>query len=139
MKTKGKSYWKKKVWKEFSRYIRLRDCLKTTNFKDSGKCITCGRVYPFKQLQAGHFIPGRNNQVLFDEEQVNAQCYSCNVGLKGNWPSYLKIMVERHGQDKVDLMLNEHMFPKVYEIEDYQELYKLYKDKADKLESGFNL
>jgi len=71
---KGK---KQKAWNIFSKYIRTRDCLKTSKFPDCGKCITCGKFFPIQELQAGHAISGSNNSILFDEELVNAQCRGC--------------------------------------------------------------
>lgn len=65
---------KKTAWQEFSKWIRLRDCVKTTGDTESGVCITCGKLIPFKQSQAGHFIAGRTNAVLFDEDIVHLQC-----------------------------------------------------------------
>ena len=59
---------KNAAWKEFSRYIRLRDCIKTTGDTDAGICITCGKLIPYGNSQAGHFIAGRTNGVLFNED-----------------------------------------------------------------------
>ena len=52
------SYYKNKAWKVFSIYIRTRDCLATTKTAENGKCVTCNRVFPFEELQAGHAIGG---------------------------------------------------------------------------------
>ena len=96
-KTKGIRYWKKKACVEFSKYIRLRDALKTTGTKDTVICYTCKKSYPafgVGCVQAGHFVPGRGNSILFDERGVHAQCYNCNVNLKGNWPEYMRYMIE---------------------------------------------
>ena len=88
---------KKKTWKVFSEYIRLRDCLETTGREDMGKCCTCGRVYPFKKLQAGRWLPGRHSSVLFDEQNCHAQCYECNIEMKGNPVRYCHFMEEKYG------------------------------------------
>jgi len=107
-KRKSRDEWTKTDWIEkaawpiFSRYIRLRDCLETTGTRQYGKCVTCGKKYPFGKLQAGHFVPGRSDTVLFDEEAVHAQCYRCNVVLAGMWPAYYRFMQERHGQDWIE-------------------------------------
>src|SRR6266536_15164 len=92
---------KKLTWDQFSLYVRLRDALAwqklhpENNNGPMAPCISCSNIYPalgMGGLQAGHFIPGRRNAYLFDELQVNAQCYHCNMGLKGNWPSYYQVM-----------------------------------------------
>lgn len=66
--------WKDKAWKQFSKYIRYRDCLSETQTMEMGKCYTCGKELPFKGLQAGHCISGRGNFILLDEDWVKAQC-----------------------------------------------------------------
>lgn len=74
MKKKTKTYYKDKAWKAFSTYIRTRDSIKTTGGVDFCRCITCKKIYEYKQTQAGHFVPGRSNSVLFKEDIVNGQC-----------------------------------------------------------------
>jgi hypothetical protein len=91
------------AWRWFSKYIRLRDCISTTGFKDQGKCVTCGGYFPFSELQAGHAIGGRNDAVLFDEKLVNAQCGRCNKsfeygGLGGNYAKYHLWYIHKYGE-----------------------------------------
>ena len=106
MKKKTTSSAKKKVWFEFSKYIRLRDCLTTTGCTSFGLCITCGKRYHFKLLQAGHFIPGRHNANLFSEKGTQAQCYNCNVNLRGSTLEYRRKIIELYGEG-VDEELEE--------------------------------
>ena len=89
--------WIKYLWPIFSRYIRIRDCITTTGKSNFGACCTCGKVYPIKRLQAGHFIPGRTNAILFDADQVHAQCYRCNVQRSGMWHMYYLFMLRKGG------------------------------------------
>lgn len=87
---------KKRLWKIFSIYIRMRDCLRTTGTITHGKCCTCERDYPIGKLQAGHFIPGREDSILFDPVCVHAQCYRCNVQRQGEWVKYFRFMEKRY-------------------------------------------
>ena len=123
---------KRKAWIAFSKFVRLRDCLKTTGTVDFGRCYTCGNEYPFKNLQAGHFIPGRRNQYLLNEVQVHSQCYRCNVGLHGNWPVYLEMMNNNYGKKAVEQMLIEAKNDKIMKWFDWEEEEKkfniLYKN-----------
>jgi hypothetical protein len=142
-RTKPKNQWTKAEWIEwaawpiFSKFIRLRDCLATTGTLTHGVCITCGRRYPFSKLQAGHFLPGRMDTVLFDEESVNAQCYRCNVVLAGMWPSYYRIMQERHGQDWIEHKIEEWIEDaEVLTINDLRATTALYTMKYNKLMKG---
>ena len=92
------SSMKKKVWPLFSQYIRVRDCLKTTGCASFGLCITCGKRYHIKLLQAGHFIPGRHNSNLFSFEGTHAQCYNCNINLRGNTLEYRRQIIKLYGE-----------------------------------------
>jgi hypothetical protein len=132
-KRKGKSP-KKLAWGWFSRYVRLRDALKTTGTREYGLCVTCGRRYPsfgIGCLQAGHLIPGRDNSHLIDEDFVNSQCYHCNVGLKGNWPPYRRKMVEWYGEEAVQEV--EKRPVKIMKPYQWEELAELYKRKFEEL------
>lgn len=124
---------KKKVWKQFSIYIRLRDCIETTGTPDYGTCFTCKQMKNFKELQAGHFTPGRTNSVLFDEKVVHAQCYHCNVGLKGNWPAYYERMVALHGLEEVERIIAQRNDVVKYSVSDLEELLKSLKVKTEVL------
>ena len=106
MKRKTVASIKKKIWPIFSEYIRKRDCIRTTGCSSFGLCITCGKRYHFKLLQAGHFIPGRHNSNLFSAKGTHAQCYNCNINLRGNTLEYRRKIIELYGEG-VDLELEE--------------------------------
>jgi len=114
---------KKKTWTEFSKFIRTRDCILTTGTLDEGICISCNKRFDFKQLQAGHLIPGRYNVILFDEEIVNAQCFACNMHLGGNTAEYYLSMVRRHNKKYVDELLLRKFKPTIkFTIEGLNEM-----------------
>ena len=106
MKRKTVAKVKKEVWVVFSRYIRLRDCLKTTGCASFGLCVTCSKRLHFKLLQAGHFISGRHNANLFSIKGTHAQCYNCNINLRGNTLEYRRKIIELYGEG-VDVKLEE--------------------------------
>jgi 5-methylcytosine-specific restriction endonuclease McrA len=58
----------------FSEFIRLRD----SDHQGVCKCVTCGDFKHFTQMDAGHFITRDNMATRWEEENVNAQCQSCN-------------------------------------------------------------
>jgi hypothetical protein len=114
---------KKKVWKLFSEYIRLRGCIESTGLKDYGNCFTCGRIVPRKLLQAGHFISGRHNANLFSEKGVQIQCYNCNINLKGNTLEYRRRLIKKYGigideeLEKIDREIKKFTIPDLLELE----------------------
>jgi len=120
-------YWKKKAWTEFSIFIRNRDALATTDDTENAICCTCDTSYSVKKLQAGHFIPGRRNSILFEERGCHAQCYNCNINLKGNPRKYQKYMFNRYGQeviDELDKLSEQTVQMKWF---DFKEIYEKYK------------
>ncbi|NMC60035.1 MAG: hypothetical protein GYA51_11760 [Candidatus Methanofastidiosa archaeon] len=130
-KNKKRKTTKAKAWSWFSKYVRLRDCLKTTGFPDQGICVTCGRAFPFSELQAGHAIGGRNNSILFDEELVNAQCKGCNGYGNGRYADYSLWFIKRYGQKKWEEKVQ--LSHKLAVDLDFEEIYNRYKEKYSKL------
>lgn len=111
---------KQAAWKAFSEYIRLRD----------KRCVTCPNG---SAQQAGHFIDGRHNAVLFSEEGVHGQCYHCNVGLKGNKLEYWLFMERTYGRKVIDQLMRESKVTVQYKIYDFEEIEQRYKAKTGHL------
>ena len=128
---------KDKAWDAFSAYIRTRDCLRFTGSPDEGKCVTCSRPYPYKSLQAGHFIQGRGNAVLFDERLVYSQCFGCNgnppYGKGGNYVEYFLFMEREWGRDKLDEFIALKHDTKIYKTFHFVELEQELKEKTKQL------
>lgn len=120
---------KRKVWKLFSEYIRLRDCLRTTGLPDYGKCITCSKTIPRKLLQAGHFISGRHNANLFNEEGCHAQCYNCNINLRGATLEYRRKIVELYGAGYDEYLETKAKLSVKFTVDDLLLLEKSLKQK----------
>ena len=122
------------LWPIFSRFTRLRDCVRTTGTRAWALCISCGRRYHFKCLQAGHFIPGRRNANLFHEKGCHAQCYNCNITLKGNTLEYGDALKLLYGDNIIEeLRENEKQF-KQFTIPELEEMITIYKIKIKELE-----
>ncbi len=133
-KKQSLSCLKKKAWIVFSKYIRTRDCLKTTGCASFGLCITCQKRYHIKLLQAGHFIPGRHNANLFSEWGCHAQCYTCNIVLKGNTLEYRRQIIKLYG-DGSDLVLEKEAHQiKKFTPQELIDLTEYYKKEIAKLE-----
>ena len=131
-KKKGVKYWKKKAWDEFSKYIRLRDAIKTTGTKENLVCCTCGKQYPaFGKgcAQAGHFVPSRSHALLFRESGVHGQCYNCNQTLKGNWVSYEEFMLFNYGPKITKEEKAAKYSGLKYTACELEEIYHKYKQK----------
>lgn len=135
-RTNSLSKAKKQAWEAFSLYIRTRDCLRTTGNLEQGKCVTCNKLFPrtgYGCLQAGHFIAGRTNAILFDERGVHGQCYSCNMTKHGSPHDYWLFMEKEYGRKIIDeLLANRNVIIK-YKTWDYIAIAKEYKQKTEDL------
>lgn len=118
----------KKLDTVFSKFIRLRD-------SQNGyfKCCSCGQLKPIEQADAGHFINRRWLATRWREDNVHAQCRSCNRFSEGDSAGYALFMLNKYGQEKLEYLnniKNAGFHPKDYEI---QALIDEYKEKLKKL------
>jgi hypothetical protein len=124
-KKHGVSWWKTKCWTLFSEIVRDQGCE-----RGYGNCVTCGKRKHFSELQAGHFIQGRHNSILFDFRGCHPQCFHCNIGLKGNVLNYYDYMKAKYGMKVINelrrLDKQTKQF-KVYELEELHTALKLMK------------
>lgn len=124
MKRKGKrtdrAKAKEAAWKAFSLYVRTRD----------KRCVTC---LTGKADQAGHFIDGRHNSVLFSEKGVHGQCYHCNVGLKGNKLEYFLFMERTYGRGVIDQLMQESKQTVQYKDFHFVEIAEKYAKMTEEL------
>ncbi len=68
-----------------SRYVRKSNCDKDRNIR----CYTCDNVYPYGEMQAGHYIPRGCMLLRFDTDRnIRCQCKTCNEYKRGNLAEY---------------------------------------------------
>ena len=134
-KTKSKARLKEEALEVFSRYIRLRDSLRTMGDLNYCKCITCTIMKSPKELHAGHFIDRRHSPTLFDETNVHAQCPRCNVYLDGNILEYRRQIIRLYGEG-YDIELEEKATgTKKFTRIELIELKRTYTQKIKELEA----
>ena len=129
MKKPSKSTLKKKLWKLVSEYVRRRD----SNQDEFAECVTCGDVRPWKELQAGHFVGGRRNSILYELTNIHPQCYGCNVCKYGETLKYLDFMLEKYGQAEVTRLRSLNEKSVTFTIQDYEEMIVKFKEKIRNL------
>lgn len=123
MKKKGVLYYKDKAWEACSQYIRQ----KYADWRGNATCITCGLTKPWKQQQAGHFIPGRRNSILFDIRNIHVQCYGCNVRKQGNSIKYFRFMQDKYGDKVIEELEQLEKVDKQFTIPELQEKIEHFK------------
>ena len=134
-KAENVSKWKKKAWDMFSLFIRLRDRIDDDGYTiDYCRCCTCENVKPWKQMQAGHFLPGRKNSNLFREDGCHAQCCACNVCKNGNGVEYYEFMLRKYGPEKIAELKQNNTLSLQFRVDDLKEIYENYKARAAELQ-----
>ena len=124
---------KKKCWKLFSIYIRMRGCLETTGSLEYGECFTCDNPpqHEFRNLQAGHFIAGRHNANLFSEKGTQLQCRRCNIFLHGAPLEFRKRLIEKYGEGIIEELENEAHQVKRFTIPELLSMIDYYKERIE--------
>lgn len=109
---------KKKADAAYSTYVRLRDA------DDRGMvtCITCPTTRFYKQMQAGHFVSRRVNQLRFFEENVNGQCDGCNRWKHGEQYAYSKALDLKYGDGTADRLWGQRFSTHKFTKEELEEI-----------------
>jgi len=120
---------KKRAWDAFSRWIRM------SNADGFGMvtCYTCNNRMHWKEMHAGHGIPGRHNAVLFLEEIVKPQDPACNIFKGGNLAVFTRKLIAELGIEMYDKIVSNTRIPIKYTKEDYLEVGKKYLQKLEDL------
>jgi len=108
----------------FSQYIRRRKAV-----DGIAECVTCGRKNEWKKLQAGHFISRTKYSVRWNEDNVQVQCYSCNM--HGQGQQYLYSL--HLGREKSWELYQKSLEASKYTNEDLEDMINHYEDLVSKL------
>lgn len=115
----------------FSKVIKLRDCLETTNSPHFGRCCTCNELFADALAEAGHWLPGRHPSVQFEMNNCHFQCLLCNRAPVGSSrakevaEAYDKFMLQKYGQEIMDEL--RELDKQVLQIKEFQ--YKAMLDQ----------
>lgn len=101
-KTPNRSKAMRKADEAFSLFIRTRDAQPYEG--RFFRCISCHRILPIGQADAGHYINRSHMSVRFNEKNCNAQCRHCNRFMEGNIQDYRKGLIEKIGVQQVELL-----------------------------------
>ena len=78
----------------FQRLVRLRARDKNGNCK----CVTCGVVQHWKDMDSGHYISRANKATIIDPRNVHPQCKVCNHRGTNNYRTF---MIDTYGLELV--------------------------------------
>lgn len=72
------------------------------------KCVSCGSVDIWKNMDCGHFVPkSRGASIRYVEENCHPECPGCNRFNEGHLIDYTRYMIEMYGNDKIDELKQE--------------------------------
>jgi 5-methylcytosine-specific restriction endonuclease McrA len=121
-----------KLDKVFSEYIRKRDS------KEYGgryfRCISCGKVKPFEQMDCGHYIPRANMATRFDEDNCHGECVECNRMSVTHIVGFRQNLVKKIGYEAVERLEQKKHTIQKYSKTEISELIKYYKTKIKELD-----
>jgi hypothetical protein len=119
----------KRLDRVFSEYVRLNAA------DDNGycTCITCGKVYHYKEIHNGHFIPRARMATRFNEMNCNPQCVRCNHFRHGEPDIYRQRLVEMYGKEAVEALELEARINIGYDVMSLDLLSKDYRAKVKEL------
>lgn len=122
----------RKLDKIFSLYIRLRDSA-AYNYQFF-RCISCGQIKPFEQMDCGHFISRTHQATRFDEENAHGECRFCNRFSADHIIAYQRNLEAKIGKDRVDMLLARGRITKKWSAFELQLLIKHYQQEVDKMQ-----
>ena len=122
----------RKADKIFSLYIRLRDSA-AYNYQYF-RCISCGQIKPFEQMDCGHFISRTHQATRFDEENAHGECRFCNRFSSDHIIAYQRNLEAKIGKDRVDMLLARGRMTKKWSAFELQLLIKHYQQEVDKMQ-----
>lgn len=114
----------------FSRYIRL----KYSDANGYCRCISCGKIYFWKDIQNGHYMSRRYMSTRFSEDNCRPQGVECNIFNQGNIQMYRRALIKQIGEQRVDLIeVRARQERKSWSIFELKQLIEYYKKEVNKL------
>lgn len=120
---------KAKLDRVFSIYVRLRDADKNGYCK----CISCGKVEHWKDVDNGHFVNRSHMSTRYNERNCNAQCRKCNRFDEGNNIGYIRGLIGKYGVrviPELDVLKHTQSFMKTF---DYEFLISHYNEEIKRI------
>ena len=115
----------------FSKYTRLKDA----DENGTVACVTCGKLFHWSEVHAGHWVKRQHQAVRFDPRNVHAQCVADNLHHGGKQDEYGKYIIDRYGLDTFNELLAKKREVKKWTGDELQSLIDEYAAKVNTLES----
>ena len=123
----------KKLDVVFSEFIRLRDS-RPFGYK-AFRCISCGQVKPYEQMDCGHFIGRTNMATRFSEDNCNGECRSCNRFSADHIIYYQRNLEKKLGTNRVATLVALGHSSKKWAVWELEILITHYKNEVKKMKA----
>ena len=117
---------KKKCWHLMSLWVRL----KSSDYYGYVNCVTCGKQYHYKLINAGHL---RHGVLDYDPINIAPQCIYCNQYQSGQRDLYYIWAVKTYGQKAINKLYERADRAKKGEFYTIEELEKIALDLTIKI------
>lgn len=124
-----KSNLVKRLDRIFSLYIRLRDAMPN----GCVRCISCGKIKVFDDVDCGHFHSRRHMSTRFDEDNCHAECKFCNRFSADHLIGYQTNLIRKIGQDRFEKLNIKARSTCHWLDSELEERIKYYSQKIDEL------
>jgi len=96
----------------FSRYIRLKH-------SNNGycKCVTCGAIKKWDDIDCGHFVKRGHMALRYDEYNAAPQCAKCNRFSGGMQDEYAAYIINTHGIEMFERLMRLKKIPYTRSLE----------------------
>lgn len=128
-KTKCKPNLVRKLDKIFSLYIRLRDAMPNGYVR----CISCGKIKMFDDVDCGHFYSRTHMATRFDEDNCNAECKACNRFSADHLIGYQTNLIHKIGMNRFERLGVKAKSTCHWLDCELEERIKYYSQKVDEL------
>ena len=99
------------------------------------RCVSCGKVEHYKDMDGGHYIPRTRTATKLVEHNINPQCKGCNGFRKEEAKcGYAIWMIETYGYEYVKWLEAESKKQKKWFRPEVEELIESYKARLKELE-----
>lgn len=115
----------------FSLFIRLRDS-RPYGYKYF-RCISCGQIKPFEQMDCGHFIGRMHMMTRFDEENAHGECKGCNRFSPDHMIYYQRNLEQKIGKGRMDMLIARGRGTKKWTPWELEILIKHYTEEVNKM------
>ena len=100
------------------------------------RCVTCGKVDHWKDMDGGHYIKRTHTAHKLLEENIHPQCRRCNRFMDGEGGAYSLYMIDMYGREFVDWLHQTKREPRKYRRAEIMEIIADIKQRVKDAEAS---